>query len=315
LIPVLFKIGPFTVYSYGLMLGIAFIVASYFLSKEFERRGLSTNFATEITLLAIVFGIAGSKILDLIENWQSFLHDPWSAFSPGGLTFYGGLILATIAIYIYIRKKKLSFLFVADATAPSLILAYGIGRIGCLLSGDGDYGIPTNLPWGMKFANGTVKPHYALSQYFQNHPALAEKLHYYALSSQVIRTDEFGTITKFDEIIRLHPTPLYEFLLAVLIFVILWKLRKKDWPDGAIFMLYFILGGIERLGIEFIRLNPKLMFGLSEAQLISIVLIVIGVVGFTYLMMNKDKLKKFTPPPIKEKERKQTKAKNKEATA
>ncbi len=302
--PELFKIGPFTVYSYGLMLGIAFIIASYILTKEFERRKLNPAIATEITLLAIIFGIIGSKALDLIENWSAFIRDPLIAFSPGGLTFYGGLILATIAIIIYVRKKKLSFLYIADATSPSLILAYGIGRLGCQLAGDGDYGIPTSLPWGMNYANGTIKPHYALMQYFQDHPALAAKDHYYALSSQVIKTDNYGTITKFDEVIRLHPAPVYEFFLALIIFFILWRFRKKDWTDGKVFMMYLILAGLERFSIEFIRLNPRLLFGLSEAQLISVVMMIIGSLGFYYLTVNKDKYPKFVPPPLRAEKKK-----------
>lgn len=297
--PELFKIGPFTVYSYGLMLGIAFIIASYILTKEFERRKLNAKFATEITLLAIVFGIIGSKALDLIENWPSFINNPLIAFSPGGLTFYGGLILATVAIAIYLRRKKLSFLFVGDAISPSLILAYGIGRIGCQLAGDGDYGIPTSLPWGTDFVHGTVKPHYALMQFFHDHPALAVKDHYYKLSSQVVGHDNYGTITKFDEVIRLHPAPIYEFLACLIIFFILWHLRKKDWADGKLFMLYLIFAGVERFLIETIRLNPRLLFNLTEAQLISIPLVVIGVLGYIYLTKNKDKLQKFVPPPIK----------------
>ena len=309
--PELFKFGPFTVYSYGLMMGIAFIIASYILTKEFERRKLQASLATEITLLAIIFGIIGSKALDLIENWDSFVANPLIAFSPGGLTFYGGLILAIIAIGIYIKKKKIPFLVVADATSPSLILAYGIGRIGCQLAGDGDYGIPTSLPWGTNFANGTVKPHYALSQFYADHPLLAIRDHYNALSSQIIRTDEYGTITKFDEVIRLHPAPIYEFILCLGIFFILWSLRKKyppdrssGWADGKLFMAYLIFAGVERLSIEFIRLNPLLLFGLSEAQLISIVLIVIGIIGFIYLTINQDKLAKFVPPQIKAEEKK-----------
>ncbi len=304
--PELFKIGPLTIYSYGLMLGIAFIIASYILTKEFERRKLNPAIATEITLIAIVFGIAGSKALDLIENWSQFIHNPLIAFSPGGLTFYGGLILTIIALWIYVRKKKIPFLVVADTAAPSLILAYGIGRIGCQLAGDGDYGIPTSLPWGMNYANGTIKPHYALIQYYQNHPALALKDHYYSDTSQIIKTDNYGTITNFDEVIRLHPTPIYEFLVCLGIFFILWKLRLKatpgdgtGWPDGKLFTLYLILGGIERLLVEFIRLNPRLLFGLSEAQLISIVLIIVGAWGFYYLDKNKEKFHKFNPPPFK----------------
>ncbi len=303
--PELFKIGPFTVYSYGLMLGIAFIVSSYILTKEFERRKLNPALATEITLLAIVFGIVGSKALDLIENWSSFINNPLIAFSPGGLTFYGGLILATIAIAIYLRKKKISFLFIGDAIAPSLILAYGIGRIGCQLAGDGDYGIPTSLPWGTNFANGTVKPHYALSQFYHDNPLLAARDHYYSLSSQVVGTDAYGTITKFDEVIRLHPAPIYEFLACLLIFFILRYLRKKStpgskpgWADGKLFMVYLLFAGVERFLIETIRLNPRLLFNLSEAQLISIPLVIIGAAGFIYLTKNEDRLPRFVPPPF-----------------
>ncbi len=306
--PELFKIGPFTVYSYGLMMGIAFIVASYILTKEFERRKMNPAIATEITLLAIIFGIVGSKALDLIENWDSFIANPLSAFNPGGLTFYGGLILATAAIAIYIRKKKIPFLVVADATAPSLILAYGIGRIGCQLSGDGDYGIPTNLPWGMNYANGTIKPHYALSQYYLEHPAQAIKDHYYQLSSQVIRTDDYGHVTKFDEVIRLHPAPIYEFIACLIIFYILWRLRNKDWADGKLFMLYLMFAGAERFLIETIRLNPRLLFNMSEAQLISIPLFIIGAAGYYYLTKNKEKFPKFIPPPFKSEAKTQAKA-------
>ena len=113
----------------------------------------------KLHLLAIIFGIVGSKLFDLFENWDRFLEDPIGmAFSPGGLTFYGGLILAIIAIYIYAKRKKIPFLVLADAAAPALAIAYGIGRIGCHLAGDGDYGIPTNLPWGTDYSNGTVPP-------------------------------------------------------------------------------------------------------------------------------------------------------------
>jgi phosphatidylglycerol---prolipoprotein diacylglyceryl transferase len=275
--PELFKIGPFTVYSYGLMLGIAFIVASYILTKEFERRGLNPNLATEITLLAIVFGIIGSKLFHLFENWDAFLQDPIGmAFSPGGLTFYGGLILATLAIWIYVRKKKIPFLVVADATSPSLILAYGIGRIGCHLAGDGDYGIPTSLPWGTNYSHGTVPP----SVMFRG--------------TEIAKHYPNGIVP---DNTPLHPTPIYEFLAAVIIFYILWRLRKKGWADGKLFMSYLIFAGVERFLVEIIRLNPRLLFGLTEAQLISIVMVVVGTVGFVYL--TKRNKPNFIPPPLK----------------
>ncbi len=277
--PELFKIGPFTVYSYGLMLGIAFIVASYFLGKEFERKKLDQNLATEITLLSIIFGIVGSKLLDLIENWDAFLKDPLIAFSPGGLTFYGGLILAIISIWIYLRRKKIPFLVVADAASPSLILAYGIGRIGCHLAGDGDYGVPTNLPWGTDYSHGTVPPSVMFRGFdFQKYfPDIAKHFP-----------------NGVPDNTPLHPAPIYEFIMAVIIFFILWKLRKKEWADGKLFMYYLVFAGLERFFIEFIRLNPRLMLGLSEAQLISVVMIIVGMIGLNYYSRHKD-LKKFIP--------------------
>lgn len=263
MLPELFSIGPFTVYSYGLMLGIAFIVANLLLSLEYDRRGLSKNYATEVTLLAIIFGIIGSKLLHLLENWHSFVQDPIGmAFSPGGLTFYGGLILAALSIYIYTRRTKVNFLFVADATSPSLAIAYGIGRIGCHLAGDGDYGIPTTLPWGVNYENGIVKP----SDMFAG--------------SDIANTFPQGIVPNNT---LLHPTPIYEFLIALLIFVLLWQFRKKDWKTGQLFGLYLILSGTARLSVEFIRLNPKLTLGLSEAQLISSGLILCGVLLYMNL--------------------------------
>lgn len=273
--PELFHIGPFTVHSYGLMLGIAFIVASWILTREFRRKNLDPNFSTEITLLAIIFGIAGSKIAHLIANPSEFSADPvGSLFSPGGLTFHGGLILATIAIYIYVKRKGIPFLFIADSAAPSLAIAYGIGRIGCHLSGDGDYGLPTNLPWGVNYENGIVKPSLMFA------------------GSDVARDFPNGFVP---DNTLLHPTPIYEFLLMGLIFLILWKLRKKAMPDGFLFSLYLVLAGFERLMIEFIRLNPKLLFGLSEAQLVATGLIIAGGYGVFYFSKHKD-LPKYMPP-------------------
>ncbi|NWF88382.1 MAG: prolipoprotein diacylglyceryl transferase [Ignavibacteriaceae bacterium] len=275
--PELFKIGPLTVYSYGLMLGIAFIVASYLLTKEFERRKMNPNLATEITLIAIIFGIIGAKLFHLFENWEAFLNNPLKmAFSPGGLTFHGGLLLVILAVWIYSKRKKIPFLTFADLAAPSLALAYGIGRIGCHLAGDGDYGIPTDLPWGTNYENGTVPP----SAMFRG--------------SEIAKTFPGGIVP---DNTPLHPTPIYEFLTMVVIFFILWKFRKKEWPDGKLFTIYLMLAGLERLLVEFIRLNPRILFGLSEAQLVSIGLFAAGLIGYFYFENHKE-LKRFNPPPF-----------------
>ncbi len=256
--PEIFKIGPFTVYSYGLMLGVSFIVASFILSAEFKRVKLKDTFASEITLISIILGVTGSKLFHMIENWSAFLENPGMIISPGGLTYYGGFILVALGLAFYTKRKKLKFLMIMDLAAPSLAIAYGIGRIGCHLAGDGDYGIPTTLPWGMSYANGIVKPveMFAGSKYAAQY------------SNGI-----------FPNTTPLHPTPLYEFFIAVIIFFILWQVRKKFITHGKLFMLYLILSGIARLLVEFLRLNPEFLFGLTQAQIISLVLIIVGAIG------------------------------------
>ncbi len=269
--PKLLQIGPFPIYGYGLMLAIGFITGSYLLTSEFKRRNIDPNLANTITLIALIAGVAGSKILYLIEHLTLFLADPFGmAFSPGGLTFYGGLILAAFSIYIYGRSKGIDFFIIADSTAPGLILAYGIGRIGCHLAGDGDYGFPTTLPWGTNYSKGTYPP----SAAFRGFPEI---------------TSRFPNGIVPDSTLC-HPTPVYEFLLCALAFWFLWSIRKKVTPDGKLFMLYLILAGVERFSVEFLRINPRLAFGLSEAQLISVVLTIVGVIGFLSFSRTKSKV-------------------------
>ncbi len=270
MIPKLFQIGPIPVYSYGLMLGISFIVASYLLSSECKRKKIPENIAVNITFFALIGGVVGSKLLYIFEEWNYIKSLPSSKlfttegiFSPMGLTFYGGFILAIILILLYTNAKKVKFLSIADAAAPGLAIGYGIARIGCHLSGDGDYGLPISefaswVPWGTDYSKGTVPP----SAVFHG-TEIAKK---------------FGGVVPDNTLC--HPTPVYEFILAILIFMILWNYRKKFNKNGQLFFLYLMLTGISRFLIEFIRLNPKYLFGLSEAQLISFGLILIGAYFF-----------------------------------
>lgn len=270
--PRLLEIGPFTIYSYGLMLAMGFIVASYLLTLELKRKNLDPNLGNNITLIALIGGIAGSKILFLLEHFNLFIADPIGmAFSPSGLTFYGGFILATILIYSYVKKKGVKFLAIADSVSPGLLLGYGIARIGCHLSGDGDYGFPTTLPWGTNYSKGTYPP----SAAFKNFPEI---------------TSQFPNGIVPDNTLC-HPTPVYEFLLCAVLFAIMWKWKKSVRPDGKMFMLYLVFAGGERFTLEFFRLNPRLAFGLSEAQLIALVLIAVGLYGWNYFS-KKDKERK-----------------------
>ncbi|MCL5267632.1 MAG: prolipoprotein diacylglyceryl transferase [Bacteroidetes bacterium] len=262
-VPVLLRVGPVRVYSYGLMVGIGFLAANCVAIKEFTRKGLGADFANQVTILAVVFGLSGSRILSLIENWGDFLKDPIEmAFSSGGLTWYGGFFLAAAAITWAAKRKGFKFFKVADALAPALILGYGVARLACHFSGDGDYGMPTNLPWGVDYAKGVVPPSVA----FRIFPKIEARYP--------------GGIVPNNTL--LHPTPIYEFLACLLIFYVLWQLRKKTRPEGELFMVYLILAGTERLLVEFIRLNPRLLFGLSEAQLVSIPLIFVGILGVIF---------------------------------
>ena len=285
MLPVLFELGPFKVYGYGLMLGAAFLLGSYILAKGLARKKIDPNIATTVTILSVIFGISGAKILYLLEDWQYFIRDPvGTAFSPGGLTWYGGFILGMTAVYLYVRWKKVPYLKFLDALGVALILAYGVGRIGCQLSGDGDYGYPTTLPWGTIYGQGTAKPMFALEGYFLNHPEEAKFWHYDSLKVLPGGIDRLGMrYSRFDAVTPLHPAPLYELILGGIGFAVLLGLRKKEYPDGSLFMAYLILSSVFRFSIEFLRLNPRLMFGLSEAQLISIPLFLIGIAGFLFL--------------------------------
>ncbi|MDP2885422.1 MAG: prolipoprotein diacylglyceryl transferase [Ignavibacteria bacterium] len=267
--PRLLQIGPFTIYGYGLMLAIGFIVGSYLVTYEMKRRGLDPNLGNTITLIALVAGVAGAKLLFLIENWDYFLDDPIGmAFSPSGLTFFGGFLLAAFSIYLYLRKRGIRFLLAADAIAPGLLLAYGIARIGCHLAGDGDYGFPTTLPWGTDYSKGTYPPSVA----FKNIPEIAN-------------TFPGGIVPDHT---LCHPTPMYEFLICGILFWVLWRLRTKLQPEGKLFMLYLIVAGLERFLIEFVRINPRSALGLSEAQLIALALVLVGLLGWYSLSRNQD---------------------------
>lgn len=258
--PKLFEIGPVPVYSYGLMLGIAFLVGSSLFNRELKRSGLDESIGVTLTFLALIGGIVGSKLFYIIEEWNFGTGKPLGSyftsdilFSPSGLTFYGGLILAIILIIFYCKIKKLSVLKMFDLMSPGMAIGYGLARIGCHLSGDGDYGIEvTGTMWeflGYSYVNGTVP-------------------------------------TK--EGILVHPTPIYEFIAAILIFAFLWKSRAKFKTPGIIFAYYLILTGSERLLIEIIRVNPRIVFGLSQAQIISVIMILAGIY-LLFLKLNKEK--------------------------
>lgn len=220
----------------------------------------------EITMLALVFGLAGAKLFDIFENWSSFLQNPAAyIFSPAGLTMYGGLICAAIAIGIYAKKNRIGFLHLADAVAPGLMLAYGIGRIGCQVAGDGDWGIASNLADKPFFL-----PDWAWSYRFPNN-VVEDGIPIDGCVGPYCHQLPFGVF----------PTPLYEAVACILLFGLLWLVRKKIRTEGRIFSLYLIFNGLERFSIEKIRVNSKMdLLGLhpTQAELIACLLLLAGAV-------------------------------------
>ncbi|HEU5167044.1 MAG TPA: prolipoprotein diacylglyceryl transferase [Chitinophagaceae bacterium] len=226
----------------------------------------------ELTILALVFGLVGAKVFDAFENWDSFIKDPSSIFSAEGLTFYGGLICAALAIWWYARKHKIGFWHLNDAAAPALMLAYSVGRIGCQVSGDGDWGI----------VNNRIKPFGWLPDWMWG----------YTYPNNVARMDQDnpipGCTDKFCfQLAEPHfPTPFYETVICFILFLILWSFRKRLKIPGTLFALYLILNGVERFFIEKIRVNTKMHafgFQFTQAELISSLLLISGIVLWFYL--------------------------------
>jgi phosphatidylglycerol:prolipoprotein diacylglycerol transferase len=239
----------------------------------------------EITILALVFGLLGAKLFDIFENWKGFLERPSDyIFSASGLTMYGGLICAALAIWLYARRYKISFWHLNDAAAPALMLAYSIGRIGCQVAGDGDWGIDSNLANKPSFL-----PNWMWSYTYPHN------------------VNEEGSVLipncngKFCHELAhgVYPTPFYETIACGLLFVVLWSLRKRFKVPGTLFAFYLILNGFERFFIEKIRVNNRMdLMGIhpTQAEVISSLLMLTGLV--TWIVLKRRSDKKIPSAPV-----------------
>lgn len=262
MIPVLFKLGPITVYSYGLMMALGFLAADFVISAECRRRQLNPDYASALVFWAAVGGIACARVYAVFDNLSLYLHDPWSIiFSGSGFVWYGGLMGGLLSSYLVSRYYKIDFLTTADMAGPALVIGQALGRIGCHLSGDGDWGLPTTLPWGVQYPNAIVGWN----------------------GNTVLKLDSQGhLVSGFYPGVHVHPTPIYEAILYTIIFLFLWSRRKETRAPGQVFFLYLMLAGAARFMVEFIRVNPRVFIGLSEAQLIAIVMMVLGTGLYLY---------------------------------
>lgn len=219
-----------------------------------------------ITIIAAVMGILGAKLFHNLENLDDLMRDPvGSIVSFSGLSFYGGLICAAATITWYARKKNIKVLHLMDSTAPGLILAYGIGRIGCQVAGDGDWGMPNDAPMPAWLS------------------FMPEWIWAYDYPNNVLGVDlkqDFARMGLHSETGKAWPTPIYETTMALIIFGILWSIRKRLKHPGMMFSIYLIFNGLERFAIEKVRINNELFgAGVTQAEIISSVLIIIGVAG------------------------------------
>jgi prolipoprotein diacylglyceryltransferase len=276
----------------------------------------------EITMIALIFGLVGAKIFDTFENWDSFIKDPSSIFSASGLTFYGGLILAGIALWWFTRKHKIPFIHFVDVMGPVMMLAYGLGRIGCQVSGDGDWGI-YNAAFKTTPAGGilpAVQGDFeaavnANAEFFARHDThhaffskpgflgfLPDWFFAYDFPHNVnetgVRLANCADLQYCNHLpVPVFPTSLYEIIICLILFGILWMLRKKIKVPGLLFGIYLVFNGLERFMIERIRVNVKMHFlgiEMTQAQLISFAIILGGIAMIIFAQTNYKKIKPTT---------------------
>ncbi len=231
-------IGHYAQSTFGLMLALAAFSAGFLLQGNLRRYRIDGD-AIGIIAIATIAGVLGAKLWHVLQDPATLMAHPSVLLDRAGLAWFGGLVGGIAALLWQARGAHLRSLTMLDLCAPSAALGYGIGRIGCLTSGDGDYGVASNLPWAMSFPNGLDPVNYPV-----------------------------------------HPTPLYECLVAIAITAYLWRrsapARGRLLHAGQITGEYLILSGLARFLVEFIRINPRVYWGMSNAQVASLASVLAG---------------------------------------
>ncbi len=261
------NIGPLHLGTFGLLLWLGGVVAAFALQRNFARNGVEGD-ALGVVAVVVVAGIVGAKLwhelqepAELVAAMRAVVAPGWGHLSEvllrfltwfkAGFAWFGGLLAGIVALMWSGGQarfrgllegtpgKRIGPIRMLDLAAPAAAIGYGVGRIGCLLSGDGDYGINTTLSWGVH-----------------------------------MRPDALVLPTPPDALVQ--PTPVYELLFGVLVFFILWRLGKRSKPVGWITGMYLVLSGIGRFLVEFVRINPRLYWGMSNAQVAALGSVVVG---------------------------------------
>ncbi len=244
--PVLFRIYGFDVDSFWAAVLVGFLIALGVARSELRRNGRDPLLAYDLIFAAYIGGFIGARVFLVFTAWDAFLRDPFELlFTGSGWVWQGGVMGGAVAVIIASRRVGLPLGEVADLSGPCLAIGQAIGRIGCQLSGDGDYGVPSELPWAMSYPGGVVPT--------------------------------------FEHV---HPTPLYEAALYLIIFVVLWRRRGRMRPRGGLFGQYLVFTGLGRFAVEFVRRNAVVALGLTLAQWISMASVVIGAGMLIHLRSN-----------------------------
>lgn len=274
--PVALKIGTLEIKWYAICIMIGFLGALVYCLVQGKKKGINSDTFVDIAILSMVFGLIGARIYYVIFKWDQYVKNPIKILYiwEGGLAIYGGIILAVIACFIYIKRKKLSFFKLADIAAPALLIGQACGRWGNFFNQEA-FGVNTDLPWGM---TGNI---------------ITENLH-----SEAAEVKELFGIT-LDPIVPVHPTFLYESLWCALGVVVLWLLYKKaNKFDGQTALTYVAWYGFERMIVEGLRTDSLILFwNIRISQFIAGVTFVIAIV-LLIVLLYLNKKKSFTTQAV-----------------
>ncbi len=261
--PLVIRLGPLTLTGYGVMMMVAFVMAGWAIQLELRERGWNEDYAADIILAAVVGGLVGAKVWYVVvtRDWEALYH-------RGGFVWYGGFLGGVVAVLVNGWRLRVPPRYTMEITSAALAMGYALGRVGCFVVND-DYGIPTALPWGVKFPHGLPPTTVGnLAHMHVTFPPTANPL----------------------EVVAVHPTEIYETTLMLLVFAWLWHERGHHHALGWRFGMYLVLAGLERFLIEFIRAKDDRFFGpISLAQVTSLGVVLVGVVIAARL---------WTPDPV-----------------
>ena len=250
--PVLFRLGPFPVRWYGLLIGLGIAAAIALALREARRKGLDAETIPALTLWALGGGLVGARALHVLDRFDDYRRDPLAILNvaQGGLAIYGAVLGGALGTWLFARRHELSFAVLADTVVPGLALAQAIGRLGCVVNGDA-WGAPTGVAWAFVYIN----PH------------------------AFIPASLLGVPT--------HPYPLYDLALNLGIFAALWSLRTRLRQPGALFLVFLLLYAPGRFALTYVRQERVWFWGLQEAQVLALVAFAIGLGALARLALRR----------------------------